>query len=214
MSQNSSDLSRHRFFRTMVVMGSGLALGCGGASEKDANPGGGDGGSTSTGGSSNTGGSSTSSGGSSNSGGTAGAGGTLSLGGAGSGGTAGTANGGAGGAIVPTPNCPTTQWTSPDYPQCAGPGDGLVLPANSVCDLTRPKSASDCGSAEIFACLKATGYADGTALSEPKPYACECVPDSESCRDECGELYSSDATCHEGDDPTSILCGCAIIVLK
>jgi hypothetical protein len=211
MSQNSGDFSRHRFFRTMVVMGSGLALGCGGASEKDGNPGGGDGGSTSTGGSSNTGGSSTSTGGGSNSGGTAGSGGALSLGGAGSG---GTANGGAGGAIMPTPNCPTTQWTSPDYPQCAGPGNGLVLPANSVCDLTRPKSASDCGSAEVFACLEATGYADGTPLSEPKPYACACVPDSESCRDECGELYSSDASCHEGDSPASILCGCAIIVLK
>ncbi len=210
MSDQSGDPSRHRFFKAMVVMGSGLALGCGGVSEKDGKPGDGNGGASNTGGSGTT-----TTGGATSSGGAAGTGGTFSLGGAGAGGTAngGAANGGAGGAVV-MPNCPTTQWASPDYPQCATQGEGLVLPANSVCDPTRPKSADDCGPGQTFTCLEATGYADGSPLSEPTPYGCACVPDSENCRDECGELYSVDAWCHEGADPTSILCGCAIIVLK
>jgi hypothetical protein len=214
MSKNSGDPSRHRFFKTMVVMGSGLALGCGGVSEKDSKPGDGDGGSNNSGGSS-------SSGGSSNTGGSIATGGGLSTGGAvgaggtfASGGSAGTANGGVGGAIIPTPNCPTTQWASPDYPQCAPNGDGFVLPANSVCDPSRPVSADDCAAGQVFACLEATAYADGTAFPEPKPYGCECVPDSASCRDECGAIYSVDASCHEGESPASILCGCAVIVLK
>ena len=114
---------------------------------------------------------------------------------------------------MPTPNCPTSQWTSPNYPECGPDGTGLVLPANSVYDLTRPTSAADCAPGQTFACLKATAAADGAPLSPPKPYSCQCVSDDTSCREACGELYSIDARCDDTEsDP--ILCGCAIVLLK
>jgi hypothetical protein len=90
----------------------------------------------------------------------------------------------------------------------------LVLPANSVCDLTRPTSPEDCDAGQIFACLKASGGVDGVPFPEPRPYGCQCVTDQPSCREECGELYSVDARCDAAEDAGSILCGCAIVVLK
>jgi len=212
------------FFRSMVLMGGSLALGCGGMTQDDGSGGtsgnGGSGGGAG-GGLNGTGGQPAGSGGQ-------GTGGYSILlpptGGSSTGGDS-WGEGGFGGAY-PT-DCPTTQLNCPnDYYGCAyGAFDsyGLsVLPANCACDPSRPASSADCGPTQEFVCLGARESAQGEVFDPAVAYNCACV-DSLTYTD-CGGLCAnhpeahSNHTCYDPEDSPldldAYLCGCAVTVLK
>jgi hypothetical protein len=209
-SDPDSEPGKHRLFRAMVLMGSGLALGCGGVTKTDGDLG--------------------SSGGSSSSGGSApvvGSGGSTIVGNAGSstsGGSDGTAgssaaSAGTGGqpSVAPGPfRCPPAQWDcSANPPDCVG-GDGYALPGDCKCDPSRPESASDCEQGQTFVCRKATSTIDGGTLSETLPFECSCVPDDDSCGVNCDAAfeYIGDGLSCEDPTPNVVLCGCAWVYLR
>lgn len=210
-------------FHTLVVMGSALALGCGGASRYTqeapdgtsgigaANASGG----TASGGGGTLGGSggsvATTGGASSSSGGT---GGVIAIGGgSATGGSAGT-----GGNIVvgsagkaPLPDCVPAQWSCSNI-QCDPAG--IVDSYDCTCDPTRPKSAADCAADQTVACL--TGYMTTAANTEVySGFQCSCVP-KEDCATACqavdGGPFKRCIEDQANGDP--ILCGCAPILLK
>lgn len=198
------------FFRTMVLMGSSVAMSCGGVTQTPDGSGGA-GGSPSSGGS---GGGGT---GGSPSGGTTGVGGGIILGSGGQG-TGGLGLGGLGGAF-PT-DCPTTQLSCPELnTYSCGPGEFLQMPADCACDAARPRSVDDCAAEEAFVCLGASVDAHGGALDPVVPYSCECVPEQVSgyCSSHCEQHSDSMswATCRDPEeDLEAFLCGCALTVLK
>jgi hypothetical protein len=231
------DARTHRFFRAMVLMGSGIALGCGGMSESNtanqATGGTSAQGGTGAGSTGGTGGTSSSTGGDiSPAGGTGGTinptggtGGTISpAGGTGGTGTSGSTSGSTstGGGSA----CPPSQWSCATTPQCA---DGLnyELPANCTCDLTRPLAGSECSSG-ARACLEATVSPDGTPLAQPVPFECSCAPDPTSCATSCHAVFPGGDGHFCSDlvprllpppmDPaptaSDILCGCSYVYLK
>ncbi len=198
-----------RFFRAMVLMGGSMALGCGGATARDD--------------------ASTSAGG--GSGGSGGGGGS----GPGPGGTGGT------GAIdIPLdPSSTTGMVRSPvdpgpfpcvpaqfdcgvTPPECTYP-DSWRVPEDCRCDETRPKSAADCATDQVFVCRRGTERADGTPYTEMVPFECACVRTGEYCSAECSLAYAPlpyhcerlpAAGGAAGAAAYDTLCGCAIIVLK
>jgi len=203
--ERSSSAQQHPFFHTMVLMGSALAIGCGGLSN-DADASGGRSGAGGTGG---TGGS----GGTGSTGGTSGAGGST-------GGVAGT-----GGIIIAIPNggrmtvdpgpfvCTPAQWECDnDSPACYG--DSYALPDRCGCDETRPLSIEDCESGQVFACRMAHYNAMGTALTQVVPFECSCVAEQLDCGLVCDALYGYERGSCTQDDAKSVLCGCAVIVLR
>ena len=194
----------------MVIMGSSVAVGCGGITQP------------------------------SGSGGSGGAGsGGAGSGGRGSGGSGGGATGGqaasGGSLIIPTPetggsggstlgfggafptDCSTAQLTCTSAASwCASDGAFLVLPANCECDTERPASPDDCGVDETFVCDGATEDALGRPFDPIAPFNCTCEPSvaSGSCSDYCG---SGSVLCSgpgEVEDLEAYLCGCAVIFLK
>jgi hypothetical protein len=211
MSPNDEQ-SPHRLFAAIVLMGTGLAAGCGGIAEREREV-------TVAGGpSANTAGST----------------------GATSGGTGVTGTGGAvqtppisiAGTMSfpePEPNpppllpvepgpfiCPPQLWdcttTACDYDTL-----GLLLPQGCGCDDKRPLSASDCEAGQAFTCQKATATSDGRPFTKPVPFSCACVPKIDTwCNSACFAAYESfgDVRCESSEDELSILCGCAIPYLK
>jgi hypothetical protein len=188
----------HPFFHTMVMMGSALALGCGGLSGSksgDDDAGGGGTGGT-TGGTGNaTGGS----GGTQNT--TGGTGGTT----AGTGGSSvgGTATAGTGGSRImvgtggtgnvpvtpgPFPCAPET-WTCKSAPSCAG--TDYVLPSDCTCDGTRPASADACPAEQSFVCRQARYNESYQPFTEPVPFSCSCMPGGVSCEVLCDEAFGN-----------------------
>jgi hypothetical protein len=216
----------HGFFHTMVVMGSALALGCGGESR-----------STAQGASGGTAGMNTDgAGGGAGNGGTgggaiAGGAGTGALGGGaglgGSGGSGGVIMVGTGGSagMAPAPDCPTPQWA------CQNGGcnsyDLTDTASECTCDASRPKTPADCDSDQTMVCLDGARYnASGNVVLEQVPYECKCIERQTDCTAAC---LVADAAWNRGgytsscmnDDPTAaldpgepVLCGCAPIVLK
>ncbi len=205
----------HRFFRAMVLMSSGMALGCGGMSKSDgddppspsgSNSGGGSGGATSAGG------------------------GTATAGSTPAGGASGAAGGdpvaGSGGATVTQPGpfpCPPEQWNCSGAQVDCGYGasadgfhTGWDLPSGCACDENRPESSADCDQGESFVCRSATTFSGGTPLTTMIPFECSCVPAQMECADACYELMPVDGfyepICEDGSN--TILCGCAFIYLK
>jgi hypothetical protein len=178
----------------MVMMGSSLALSCGGATAEDLPKPSGTGGSGGTGG-------------------TGGSGGLLP----GTGGIAGTGGlVGTGGRIEPQP-CVPAQWDcSANPPACYG--DGVALPEDCPCDASRPKSADDCGEGQSFICLDGMYTVDGESLPEAVPFECSCVPEQTYCGLACDAAfpaYGYDLSCRENPNGEGdILCGCAVIVLR
>jgi hypothetical protein len=228
--------TQHAFFRAMVLMGGSVAASCGGATTDDtaatdtAQPGsGGESGGTAedsgTGGAVGTGGLAT--------------GGTFVTGGTGAianvnGGTSGDggANTGTGsnpgtvGTSMPyidsasfDPSCPPTQWScSREQLECTYP-DGYRLPQGCLCDPGRPRSIDDCTSTETFVCLRGAYTSDGTALSEPTPFECACIPRKSYCRDACDiawPIAGGGLECVDDPDAGSAvaLCSCAFIYLQ
>lgn len=211
------------FFRTMVLMGSSVAVSCGGMTGAD-----GSGGAPGSGGSDDgTGGADASSGGS-----TPGTGGALTGGGGlviqppGGGGSTGGSTGGFTGFGGAYPeDCPTTQLSCPStqpYDCSSFDYTHLALSGSCVCNEARPKSQADCDEGEVLVCLSATEAADGRQLDPVVPISCECVPEPQypSCYDACNDHSGSGSPSHcnaPGEvlpDLDAYLCGCAIPVLK
>jgi hypothetical protein len=208
------------FFRTMVLMGSSVAMSCGGMTQGD-----GSGGSSSSGAGPN----GTGSGG-------AGSGGAGS-GGAGSGGLPV----GAGGAIIIDPgtggegyyawggafptDCPTTQLACVGSKGCSQYDYGyLTVPGSCVCDSERPESAEDCAEGEGFTCLVGSEDAYGRRIDPPIAYNCECVVEDADWNGYCfgfcdahSDSYGSSNCTEPGEtqeDLQAYLCGCAVTILK
>jgi hypothetical protein len=205
-----SPASNH-MFHTIVLMGSGLALSCGGVAkiEPGSEPGGASGSSNPT---SSAGSSNASAGGST-------VGGDFGVGGTGNiiiGGPGGAASAGAAGAPI-MPNCPFAQW---DCTSSATSGYcnynavyGIEIGSDCVCNSSRPRTAADCAPGFTFTCLD--GVQSGATTDTP--FQCTCAPtptDGYLC-EACGTGYSNaDYSCQTQTAPEPVLCGCALVVLK
>jgi hypothetical protein len=204
--EDRADGAQHRFFHTMVVMGSALALGCGGmshADEPERTGSGGSGGGGSGGGGSGRGGT----------GGSGSTGGSMSTGGTGfilpQGGSAGQS------PVEPGPfTCSPAQWQCSTYVSCSG--QGFQLPASCTCDTSRPKGPDDCPSGQTIVCRKAVATEDGRPFTEAVPFQCSCVPTESTCDAACDHAFPDTGTCEDQVDSSgrSVLCGCAVIVLR
>jgi hypothetical protein len=192
-------------FRSLVLMGSSLALGCGGKASEGA--------------AASSGGSADSSGGGNHV-----AGGGPSAGGAGSGfaGALSTSAGGTlgmgdvpgyagatmGGATTTSgnPDCPPAQWTCISPSECSY--DTGWLPGACKCDPSRPLKSSDCKPGQVFVCDSTGSPATG--------FQCACVASGSGC-DACSAVVSPPGSYVECDDqtqPGTVLCGCAVVLLK
>jgi hypothetical protein len=214
----------HGFFHTLVVMGSALALGCGGISHDHPPnnvPVGGSGGSgdgehggggaaTDGGGgrAASTGGGSTGTGGAVTSG--AGSGNIIVLP-SGAGGAPSGLDAGAAGELA----CPPEQWLCAMTLGCSG--SNLPSAADCSCDDSLPLSPEACGADESFVCRGATNDTRGYPLPRPERYECTCVAAATECQTTCNLAFGQQARCLEGGQqiPTdTILCDCAMIVLR
>jgi len=212
MTARNSDVpeprAEHPFFHTMVLMGSALALGCGGMSEGPAATHNGTGGTGAGRGSGGSGGSGTAAAGASGGSGAVGGTGIVLDGGPGSGGTGGTGSSGSA--------CAATQWNcDPESVYCSG--RGFQLPNGCPCDDTRPDSAESCGPGESFVCRQADSDAEGRTLATPVPFGCACVPTPANCETACDGMSLGSGSCVTSTSSKgveSILCGCAPIVLR
>lgn len=213
----------HGFFHTMVVMGSALALGCGGESKSttlapegvagmNTDGAGGGAGSGGTGGGTVTGNA-----------GTGAFGGGAGLGGTGGvimiGGTGGSAG------APPLPDCPPSQWTC-QYGGCDG--YDLSSARDCTCDTSRPATRADCAADQTMVCFDGVQYnASGNVIAQHVPYECKCFEQQPDCSTACqvaeaalvpGNPYRS--RCVNADptaalDPTQpVMCGCAPVVLR
>ena len=231
----------HPFFRAMVLMGSSLAVGCGGA-VKDQEHGtigdgsGGAGAVAASGGASSSGASSggasfspaaggaTSRGGANQAGGAPSTGGTSqSSGGAppGSGGAIVLGSGGITAILEPDAGvapCAPAQWScDTDTVYCSGGDEGYFMPnAPCGCDPTRPTSAEACPAGTKFLCQAFTIDAAGKRLSSPLAFGCACVPPAPDCEEACAAAHGSaprPSACL-ADAADNYLCGCAVILLR
>jgi hypothetical protein len=204
--------THHRFFRAMVLMGSSLAVGCGGQTITGEST------SSSAGGSPGAAGSP----GNGNVAGKGGAGGSSPS--SGSSGSLQLGTGGSGGQPTVDPGpfvCPPAQWDcSPALTQCDyGTMNGWRLPTACNCDSARPSSASDCAPDQVFVCLEGTASADGQPLTRVVPFECSCAPKPTYCGLACDQAFKNtggDFSCEQPTDPGArdILCGCALPLLR
>jgi len=196
-----------RMFRTIVVLGSGLALGCGGRTvtpdeEGDTDASGSGGAPSGVGGST---------------------GGTSHAGGSGGAGTGGLIPG-SGGQDGSGGDCPAEQWDCWELAWMSGEHEELecsyVMPDNCTCDASRPIKPEDCPEETAHTCLAAGFDSDGAALPELVPFACKCVPfdpATQDCTAACsayGESPRGGALCDETDPYINILCGCELPILR
>jgi hypothetical protein len=223
--------AKSRMFHSIVLMGSGLSLGCGGVAKLD--------GTAASGSATDAGSSSTSLGGSGglsaggsrsdliilpaagspSSGGALGVGGTL--------GSAGDVSGAAatGGFVSPLP-CSPAQWSCAPTEVSCPPFDGFQLGTGKdcKCDPARPASAARCGPGYTFICMAAERDAQGNRFPQPIPYGCMCQPtlgaNPNQCYDLCNRAFqipSIDCYVTEPDasvQDATVLCQCATIILK
>lgn len=236
MSKSNELLSDHPLFRALVLMGSGLALSCGGRAEGS--------------------GAAASDGAAGAPGSAAGA--PSSAAGASSGGSpattpiiivepsgAGAASGGAP-AVAPVPDCPYAQWDCSAQSVCSVSLSSLTDPVASkcFCDTKRPVTANDCGKDESLVCLQA--YWQYNTPPGTWDYSfhvqCSCVKSpapSDSCVTACDTAFPEvmgsgvrifdcflppSSTCDDSGTCTAtsadvlrqdgIMCGCADIGLR
>jgi hypothetical protein len=187
----------HPFFRAMVLMGSSLAVGCGGAVRDTGD------GSKSAGGAADTG-----------SGGH-----TASAGHTASGGYAAAGGGESGGSpAVMGPACPSQQWACSALDRCE---DGLSFSAASAkactCDESLPITVTDCARGQVLACKAFTRDENGKDFVPPVPFDCRCVEQLGDCQSTCvstfGIMAGGQTTCTDGFSD-QYLCGCAYITLR
>ncbi|MES1185809.1 MAG: hypothetical protein ABUL60_18495 [Myxococcales bacterium] len=202
----TDEQSPHRLFAAIVLMGTGLAVGCGGISETQGPLGSSGRTSVASAGS----GSTTSSGGGDSVGPATSTGGAPHI-------DIGTTMGGTAPATIePGPfACPPQQWACVSA-DCDYQSAGWKLPDSCPCDPKKPLSASDCQPDQLFLCQHATANAEGRVFTTPVPLSCTCVPKSTYvCRTECEVAYGRpDLACVTSDDQLSATCGCAVIFLK
>ncbi|HEY3255400.1 MAG TPA: hypothetical protein VGJ91_15685 [Polyangiaceae bacterium] len=197
----TDELSTHRLFAAIVLMGTGLTLGCGGVSEREqpVGPGSAGSGGASLGGSTST------------------APDAL-LGGGGWGASASTIDPGIAGAppapVAPGPfACPPQRWSCAQ-PVCAR-DNNWALPDDCACDPARPEQASQCAAGKVFVCRNGTFTSDGHPLTQAVPFECSCVDQLSYCAQECSLAYGyTDAGCDSSSGATQVVCGCAVIFLK
>jgi hypothetical protein len=205
----------HRFFRAMVLMSSGVALGCGGVSSRDGDdqP-------------SPSGESGSSSGGATSTGGSAATAGNTTTGGVGSAAAGSASLAGSAGTTVADPPpfaCPPAQLDCTTVNLNCGPssgdaGYGWDLQNACACDPARPTAPTDCDANETLTCRNATTF-NGAALAQAIAFECSCVPTQDYCAQACNLLLPRssgvagyESTCNEDSNP--ILCGCAFVYLK
>jgi hypothetical protein len=191
-ARNPGDDARHRFFNAMVLMGGSLALGCGGATTSDPSASGG-----------------------------AAAGGAPASGGlTGTGGVSGNGSGGVivisqGGTAVAGPfDCPPPQWDcSANPPSCWDAG--YALPAMCACDPKRPLTAADCEAGTDWVCRIASYDPEHRGIDR-LPFECACVPHQMDCGLACDQVfdYAGRCTITADGNTKSILCDCAVVVLR
>jgi hypothetical protein len=121
------------------------------------------------------------------------------------------------GPIEPGPfTCSPAQWVcSSGYSACAG--GGYRLPNDCGCDESRPKTAADCAAGETIVCRRATHSNEYVEFTEPVPFDCHCAKEQVNCEVACDLLYPDSGTCIDQFEATggkSVLCGCAVIVLR
>lgn len=214
MTKNETGPGEHPLFRAMVVMGGSLAVGCGGTTamgESTSGPhtGSGTGGTAdmadAPGGSHDVASMDVPSAGGSSGTNTAGAGGKVSA-----------VMGGAGGTVPTEPQCPSAQWScDTDHLMCGvrGLGNFWELPSGCACDSTRPASAADCASDELFVCRQATQDAGGVV----SVLDCACVPRTNDCSEACKAALSPNLDGYfqcDGPGVDTVLCGCAFVYLR
>jgi len=194
-----------RMFRSIVLMGSGLALGCAGKAEIGGSQG-------SVG---SAGGSVAGAGAAAGAGAGAGVGGAnggapvqipIDVGGAPS--TAGTAGVPAGTAGAP--DCPPAQWTCSNPQDCSY--DTGWTSGACKCDPSRPSKSADCKTGQEFVCLSG----GSTAADQPRGFQCSCVSPGSYCSETCASVFSNSAYTYHCDnsEPGTVLCGCAVVLLK
>ena len=212
---HTDEQSPHRLFAAIVLMGTGLAVGCGGMAEggRQVSGGGAPQDDSTTGG--------IRTGATTPSGGT-GVGAATSTGGTSNIGNPPMLNTGgvtpAPEAVEPGPfKCPPEQWSCVST-QCDYSSPGWKLPDESCgCDLSRPLGPSDCEPGQVFVCQHVTSTADGRPLTKPVALSCTCVQKTMYfCSSECDGVYSDQEhlTCIGSEDELSALCGCAVVYLK
>jgi hypothetical protein len=223
-SKRTAISSQNKMFHSIVLMGSGLAFGCGGVAKVDA---GGAGGSSAV-----SHGGTNGAGSSAGSGIVAGAAGTLVFGSGGTTAQAGgsnvggsisvgfggtgpiTGNGGTSGAyFLP---CPPAQWDCAGQEMdCQGQYDVALPTSNCKCNPNQPAQAANCKPGQSFVCLSANRAANGQEMYPPIPFQCSCQPTPAACSTACDAAFANAALDCYFDDATSILCGCAApVVLK
>jgi hypothetical protein len=205
----TDEKSQHRLFAAIVLMGSGLAAGCGGISEGE--------GPLSTAGRPSVAGGGTTS---ESSGASDSVGPATSTGGSQSVGSApNIALGGAPSAPMPVEPgpfaCPPEQWSCTSVSCDEFSGD-WELPAGCPCDPKKPRSVADCEPGQVFVCQRATFSSDGRPFTKPVQLSCACVPKATYfCTTECDVAYGMpNLSCDGSLDQLSASCGCAVIYLK
>ena len=217
---HSSDKSK--MFHSLVLMGSGLALGCGGVAKVDGSSAAGSaatghGGTSGAGAGAATGVGAAGAGNSlviGPSGGTLGYAGAVSAGGAL--GVAGSTFNGASGGTTATETlpCPPSQWACATPPSCQF-RTGASLGTGCKCDSSRPARASDCKPDQSFVCIDVTSDAHGNGIYPPVSFACSCLTTPVDCSAACDAAYGSGVYSCFFIDNSGILCGCAApVVLK
>jgi hypothetical protein len=199
VSEVRSERVQRGFFHSMVVMGGAIAVGCGGISSGEGRVSGGSGSGSGGGGGGGSGG------GAPPNGGTSGSPPVIMVGGAGQ------------APVEPGPfACSPAQIAcSTAYSACHR--GGFQLPDDCFCDDDRPLSPADCSAGERFVCKRALANASGTPFTAEVKFDCLCVPDGLDCLTTCSSTYGSPASCfgeESGPNGTSLLCGCAVIVLR
>jgi|SRR5882672_5503324 len=205
---HADEQSPHRLFAAIVLMGTGMAMGCGGISENDRHVSAGGSVSVSVGGSSSSSGTGPVIGGATSTGGTTNIGMPPDLN---VGGTTTEPQ-----PVEPGPfKCPTEQWSCASQ-QCAYSHGGWALPDACDCDPKRPRSPSDCEPGQVFVCQEATTTADGRPFTKSVALSCQCVEKAMYfCSTECDTAYGKrDLSCSGSADELSAMCGCAVIYLK
>ncbi len=201
-----------RLFRTLVVMGGTLALGCGGVAQESVT----DEGPTSTGAAPGIGGTG-------GVGGIGGTGGVTSTGATTSTGgivfpTGGTGTGGME-TITPGPFvCPPEQWDCGAGPfECVSNdylGYELRLPGSCTCNPEKPLTVSDCAEGESVVCGKAVADSQGRWFDTAVHFDCRCEPNVAEYDCSVCDRFGVAHGCAYPDGSQPITCGCALPVLK
>jgi hypothetical protein len=178
------------FFRAMVLMGSSIAVGCGGV--------------TRTGETGSAGGASGVVAGPSKAG-------SATAVGFGAGGSVVT---------PPGPECPREQWdcSSSDVSCYGGRVGWRFIPGGCTCDPSRPRTPADCRQGDVFVCQAFASLPDGGlgTYDDLTPFQCQCVSGATSCAAACKNSFParSGSTGCARDLTDNYLCGCAIVFLR